>query len=145
MTLTPIIVYVVVAVMTILVAVTLRHTITPAPVSVLTLGLLLCLGYGVFSFQRGQVRDDRRNAAITIETNRFVGEQRDYESCVSRVATRDDLRGAFIGLYDVVDALNPDKPGLTNPLRENLDKNYPSLSLNTCIKPKPINETVGDI
>jgi hypothetical protein len=52
------------------------------------------------------------------------------EACASRVVSRADVRGAFIGVYDLLDGdrMNPK----VNALREELDATYPPLDVEDC-------------
>jgi hypothetical protein len=52
------------------------------------------------------------------------------DQCVSRVASRADVRGAFIGVYDLLDADRQNSK--VNALREQLDATYPMLDVGDC-------------
>lgn len=57
-------------------------------------------------------------------------EQDKYEACVSRSASRADVRGALIGIYDTLDPNHQsDKVAL---LRTSLDENYPPVNIEDC-------------
>lgn len=52
------------------------------------------------------------------------------EQCIVRVGTRDDLRGVFIGIYDTLDPSHQNDR--VNALRDQLNNDYPPLSLEDC-------------
>lgn len=54
------------------------------------------------------------------------------ERCVQRVESREQIRGAFLDVYEVIDAGNPTND-FTARARERLDDNYPPLSLRDCV------------
>jgi hypothetical protein len=57
-------------------------------------------------------------------------DKRDYAACASKVESRGEVRGAFNGVYDLLD---PEHTHVkVNALRADLDAQYPELSLKDC-------------
>lgn len=57
-------------------------------------------------------------------------DQKEYETCVNRAASRSDVRGAFIGVYDTLDPSHTSEK--VKLLRMSLDNNYPALNPEDC-------------
>lgn len=53
-----------------------------------------------------------------------------YEQCINRVASRTDLRGALIGIYDYLDLDHSSTK--VNDLRARLDATYEPLKIEDC-------------
>lgn len=83
--------------------------------------------YGVVVYAGDQAEDSRRSA----EQAAYENSRDERIRCEQRVESRDQVRGAFTQVYDLIDELTPDNE-FTEVARHKLDTTYPPLSLDEC-------------
>lgn len=111
------------AVITLSFAVGFRGTGINAPVPIITLGLVIGLGYGVFTHDREQAQQSTRSAVANAAIKA-------HDDCIVRVEGRDGNRAMWIALGQfLADHGNADG---AKTLRTLLDENIPALNVADC-------------
>lgn len=90
--------------------------------------------WGVAKYVGDQAEDSRHDAA----TSQYAAATAIYENardellrCTQRVESREQIRGAFLDVFDLLDDTTPGN-AFTKAARERLDESYPLLVLEDC-------------
>lgn len=122
-----------------------KHAPLPALMAVLA-AVLITGALGWYSDTEGRERDaaaDRRRAAdqlYVVQTDAYQLELAAFAECLARVENRDDLRGQFLGFYQLLEVAFEDNAtvlGLVDQGRALLEEQSPSYPSGTCPENPP--------
>ena len=101
------------------------------------------LAYSATSYANDQREESERLAAeaqYAADTASFENARDELARCLQRVEARDQLRGVFLSIFELIDERSPEGSTFTAEAAGLLDRDYPPLSEADC-PPDPVAPT----